>query len=103
MAADEVKRKGSIFFSFSPTLDNEITTKLLLFSIISFLTKKAQQVVLRYVQVDLCFAQGPWVEYQSPYGNGILNREFKIPTTWTATRTSRFIPLFPSKKLTAKV
>ena len=26
--------------SFSPTLDNEITTKLLLFSIISFLTKK---------------------------------------------------------------
>ena len=23
------------------------------------------------------------------------NREFKIPTTWTATRTSQFIPLFP--------
>ena len=31
------------------------------------------------------------------------NREFKIPTTWTATRTSQFIPLFPSKKLTSKV
>ena len=33
-------------------------------------------------------------------------REFKIPTTWTAKRTSQFIPrsaCFPSKKLTTKI
>ena len=58
---------------FSTTLDNEITTKLLSFLIISFLTEKLNIFVVRYLQVDLCLAQGPWVTILSPITSNLVS------------------------------
>ena len=49
-------------------MDNKITTKLLSFLIISFLTEKVN-IRAQIPSGGPCSAQGPWVEYSSPQKN----------------------------------